>query len=75
MTEEQVDSTFVSFDSPKMGVRALARVLNTYNTKYNLDDISGMVSRFAPPTENDTQNYIKFVSDKSGISRTKKITG
>ena len=74
MTEEQVDSTFVSFDSPKMGVRALARVLNTYNTKYNLDDISGMVSRFAPPTENDTQNYIKFVSDKSGISRTKKIT-
>jgi len=74
MTEEQTDSTFVSFDSPEMGVRALARVLNTYNTQYNLDDISGMVSRFAPPTENDTQNYIKFVSEKSGIPRNRKIT-
>jgi hypothetical protein len=74
MTQEQADSTFVSFESPEMGVRALARVLNTYNTQYNLDDISGMVSRFAPPTENDTQNYIKFVSEKSGIPRNRKIT-
>ena len=33
-----------------------------------------MVSRWAPPTENDTQAYIRFVSEKTGIPSDRKIT-
>lgn len=74
MAEEQTDSRFVTFESPEMGVRAMARTLNTYNTRYGLDNIAGMVSRWAPPTENDTQAYIRFVSEKTGIPSDRKIT-
>ena len=74
MSEEQTDSRFVTFESPEMGVRAMARTLNTYNTRYGLDDISGMVSRWAPPSENDTQAYIRFVSEKTGIPSDRTIT-
>lgn len=74
MAEEQTDSRFVTFESPEMGVRAMARTLNTYNTRYELDDIAGMVSRWAPPNENDTQAYIRFVSEKTGIPSNRKIT-
>ena len=74
MAEEQTDSRFVTFESPEMGVRAMARTLNTYNTRYGLDDINGIVSRWAPPTENDTEAYIRFVSEKTGIPRDRKIT-
>jgi hypothetical protein len=74
MAEEQTDSRFVTFESPEMGVRAMARTLNTYNTRYGLDNIAGMVSRWAPPTENDTQAYIRFVSEKTGIPSDKTIT-
>ena len=74
MSEEQTDPRFVTFESPEMGVRAMARTLNTYYTRYGLDDINGIVSRWAPPTENDTQAYIRFVSEKTGIPRNKTIT-
>ena len=74
MAEEQTDSRFVTFESPEMGVRAMARTLNTYNTRYGLDDIAGMVSRWAPPNENDTQAYIRFVSEKTGIPSDRTIT-
>ena len=67
------DEEFVTFESPEMGVRAMARTLNTYKTKYELDTISKIINRWAPSSENDTKSYIKTVSEKTGIPSNKKI--
>ncbi|WP_417437556.1 virion protein [Idiomarina abyssalis] len=61
------DGRFVVFSSPLYGIRAAARILRTYASKYQLNTISGIVARWAPPVENDTDNYINFVSSKAGV--------
>lgn len=55
---------FVHFSTPEDGIRAMARILRVYSTKYKLTTIRGIVTRWAPPIENDTQAYIRFVSKK-----------
>lgn len=62
-SEEQPDEAFVSFDDPVMGIRAMSRILRTYRTKYNLKTIRGIIERWAPPHENDTEAYIQFITD------------
>ena len=37
------DGTFVTFDSPEMGARAMAKVLNNYQTKYGLKTIKDIM--------------------------------
>ena len=39
----------------------------TYYGKYGLKTIRGIVSRWAPPKENNTEAYIRHVSDYTGI--------
>lgn len=61
------DSRFVVFDSPEMGVRAMGKVLTTYQKTHKLNTISGIISRWAPPIENDTATYIKNISKELGV--------
>lgn len=61
------DGQFLKFDSPENGIRALYKTLKTYNTKYGINTVDGIISRWAPKKENDTSAYIKFVSNKTGI--------
>jgi len=61
------DGRFVVFSSPLYGIRAAARILRTYASKYQLNTIAGIVARWAPENENDTDNYIDFVSKKTGV--------
>lgn len=55
------------FSSDEYGFRAGAKLLKTYASKYGINTIAGIVKKWAPPPENDTQNYINFVSKKTGI--------
>lgn len=58
----QTDFAFVVFDSDYYGFRAAFKILKSY-FKRNICSISAIVSTWAPPVENHTANYIKFVSD------------
>lgn len=62
------DGKFETFDTPENGIRALCKIIKTYNKKHNLNTISGIINRWAPPNENDTAEYIKFVSKKTGLN-------
>jgi len=62
----QTDSAFFQFVSPEYGIRALARVLKNYRDKYGLVSIRDIISRWAPPNENNTETYIKAVSASIG---------
>ena len=64
---------FCRFKTPAHGIRAMCRVLITYQSKRKaadgsrIDTVAEVVTRWAPPTENDTQSYIKSVRKRAGF--------
>lgn len=66
MAAAQPDPRFICFADPVMGIRALAKVLLTYQRKHQLDTIRGIVSRWAPPAENNTEAYVSHVAEEVG---------
>lgn len=58
----QTDSAFFVFLEPKYGVRALGKILLTYQRKYGLNTVRGLIDRWAPPVENDTNSYVAAVA-------------
>lgn len=62
------DKEFKQFESMSYGYRAIFKILRNYQINYKLNTIRQMISRWAPKNENDTANYISFVSERSGIS-------
>ncbi len=68
LAAKQSDSSFFKFESMEMGWRAAFVILTkTYYHKYRLFTIRKIISRWAPSVENDTEAYIKRVSDLTGI--------
>lgn len=61
------DSEFVTFISAAMGIRALAKTLQTYQEKHGLSSVRGIINRWAPPNENNTEAYISFVAKAVGV--------
>ena len=61
------DPAFKQFESIEWGYRAIFVTLNTYRQKYRLDTIRGMISRWAPPSENHTEAYIRAVVARTGL--------
>jgi hypothetical protein len=67
------EGEFSTFQSPDYGMRAGDKVLQTYGEKYGIDNISDVITRFAPPSENDTNAYIDYVTNKIGMERDEAI--
>jgi hypothetical protein len=71
--DQSRDGRFIVFDHAKWGIRAIARVLITYQDKRQADDgsdidtISEIIDRWAPPFENPTKLYASHISNMSGI--------
>jgi hypothetical protein len=61
------------FDTMENGVRALMRNLLAYQWKHDLNTIRGIISRWAPPNENDTAAYIKDVCLRTGLTADETI--
>ena len=66
------DKAFKTFSCMPYGYRAGFVILHTYLMRGE-NTIAKIVSRFAPPIENDTGKYIEFVENHSGISRHKEL--
>jgi hypothetical protein len=67
------DKSFKTFSSMPYGYRAAFVTLATYNAR-GWNTIEKIVSRWAPPNENDTEKYIANVERWSGINRSKELT-
>ena len=67
LAERQGDVEFFTFKSPIYGIRALARTLITYQDKYELRSIRKIISRWAPPRENNTNAYVRAVAADAGL--------
>jgi len=55
---------FAVFESPEYGFRAAYKLISTYQTAYDLYSVKEIISRWAPDSENDTQGYIDFITEK-----------
>jgi hypothetical protein len=64
---------FVVFDDVSWGVRAMMINLHTSITIHGNDTLRKYITRYAPPLENDTAQYIQIVSQKTGIESNEKI--
>ena len=61
------DSEFKEFESMAYGYRAMFVLLDTYSRRYGLCTIRQMLNRYAPPEENFTEGYVRFIADYSGV--------
>lgn len=62
------DPEFRTFESMAAGYRAVFVLLHTYRVRYECRTLREMLTRYAPPAENDTQAYLRFVSMRSGVA-------
>ncbi|QGF27475.1 structural protein [Pantoea eucalypti] len=70
---QRTDKSFCQFASPEFGIRAMIIILRNYQSKYGLKTITGIIKRWAPPNENDTQAYILSVVKATGADADKPI--
>ena len=61
------DPAFKQFESMPWGYRAIFVLLDTYRIRHGLETIRDMISRWAPPSENDTGAYLRTVVRRSGV--------
>jgi len=60
-------TAFQTFGSDAEGVKAAAHQLQLYENRDKLNTIAGIITKFAPPNENDTAGYIKAVAERTKI--------
>ena len=64
---------FAVFDTAAHGIRAIGVILCTYYRVHGINTIRGAISRYAPPSENNTAAYIADVSARTGYSADAKL--
>ena len=67
LRDVQEDPEFFQFKEMKWGYRALIRTLQNYRKRHGCDTIGDFIRRYAPPQENNTLTYIRFICDKMGV--------
>ena len=68
MRREQTDPSFCQFENLAYGWRAAFKLLTrTYYHTYRLFTIRAIVTKWAPPNENNTRAYVENVSRLTGI--------
>lgn len=73
LSPNQHDSRFAVFTSEVWGLRALAVLLIRYFDKYDCDTAAKIITRWAPPSENNTDAYAQAVADRLGRAVGDKI--
>lgn len=62
------DGTFAIFTDATYGIRALGKILSNYVAIDGLaPTVTALISRWAPPNENDTAAYIQDIKTQLGI--------
>lgn len=68
LRDEQTDARFCQFVSLEYGFRAAFRILQTYFKKRPaVNTARSIVTRWAPPGENNTDAYVRFVCNRAQL--------
>lgn len=79
--DQASDKSFCVFRTPEYGIRAMTRILRRYTQypgipnvgKPNIDTVREIISRWAPPNENNTEAYIQSVAKSVGVAANSPI--
>ena len=74
----QSDPAFEEFTSMEMGIRAGLKLIRNHISGFGgkrkpMNSIAKLIAVWAPPTENNTVEYVRTVSRLSGIPKTRTI--
>jgi len=58
--KDNTDGAFEQFTHPKWGIRAMHKILQSYN-KRGVDTVQEIIETWAPPVENKTQFYVAHI--------------
>lgn len=67
------DGGYGKFDTPESGLRAMAKNLLAQQEKHGLNTVEGIVTKYAPPSENNTAAYISTVAKAIGVGPADKL--
>lgn len=70
---ESPDTRYEAFATPEHGIRALASNLISYNDRHGINTVEGIISRWAPASENATAAYISAVAKDLKVKPGDKI--
>lgn len=70
---QRTDKSFCQFTTPEYGIRAMIIILRNYQRKHGLNTVTGIIKRWAPPNENNTQAYIDSVAKSTGVPADKPV--
>lgn len=73
LADVQADDRFCSFTDPEWGIRAICKILMTYQKKYKVTTIEAAINRWAPAHENPTAAYVSNVAKWTGIAAKAKV--
>ena len=65
------DTVFSTFDTMTNGLRAIGKILLTYQSKYGIDTVDGLIRRYSAT---DQEAYIQNVSDALGVEPDQSIS-
>lgn len=68
------DPEFRQFESMEWGYRAMFVLLYTYEKRYGLRTPRSLIERWAPPSENHTEAYLRFVCERVGLRSDEQIS-
>lgn len=74
LTTPRAKNGFFNFKAPEWGFRAAKIIILNAYSKLGVNTVRGIISKWAPVADNnDVENYINFVSKKTGFTATTKI--
>ena len=68
------DDLFETFATAEHGLRAIGRLLLNYQSKHGLNTVRQIIDRWAPPSENDTDQYVDHVAKRCGVGPDEHIS-
>jgi len=68
MKDEVKDTAFCEFKTLPWGFRAAFKLLQIYYTKYKRCTLEQIITRWAPPSENNTSGYIQQVVKQTSLN-------
>ena len=74
LAQTQTDRSFCQFRTMAYGFRAAFVTLHTYIFKHGLGTVGQIISRWAPPCENNTRAYIRTVCEMSHMGENDLIS-
>ena len=66
LRKEQTDKSFCQFKAMKWGLRAAIKLLDNY-IRRGAQTPRQIISRWAPPSENDTASYVRKACQRAGL--------